>query len=230
LHRLAGNTLLTSHVLTAGIAPHCRNLTSLSLSDLTLIDAEGFEELFSGKRVARAASVEVEGEGEGAEGEDEVTIVSPEEQASKDASTAKEDLVAASRPPWSRGLHLLNAHRLSHAVTPQSFSALLTHSSHSLVHLNLHSCDSLLGPDITSLAQKAERLEVLDVSFVRSVDDFVVKDLLEGKAGAEGRLKTLFVHGNNRVTSGVPRKVRLSLLSLSLSLFPPSLLFFSFRR
>ncbi|BGP18423.1 hypothetical protein JCM10213_001670 [Rhodosporidiobolus nylandii] len=160
---LDGNNLVTSATLTDGIAPYCRSLTSLSLSDLSLIDADGFHSLFT------------------------------------------------SSSPWSpAGLTLLNAHRLHDALTPQSLSALLAHSGKSLQHLNLHSCDLLEAELGEEIASKAPGLQVLDVSFVRSVDNFVVKALLDGAK----ELRTLFVHGNNRVTSDVPRKTGVQIRGL----------------
>ncbi|GAA5863638.1 hypothetical protein JCM3774_001199 [Rhodotorula dairenensis] len=54
----------------------------------------------------------------------------------------------------------------------------------------------------TPASRKMGRLEVLDLSFVRAVDNFVVRALLD-RCDA---LRVLFLHGNNRVTSDVPRK------------------------
>lgn len=110
--------------------------------------------------------------------------------------------------PWrSPGLTLLNLHRLT-SVNPSTLSSTMAHSSHSLEYLNLHSCDELdSNALIDTLAQKADKVRVLDVSFVRAVDNFVVQKLLDGC----DKLRVLFLHGNNRVTSDVPRKVGLFL-------------------
>ncbi|KWU42977.1 RNI-like protein, partial [Rhodotorula sp. JG-1b] len=105
--------------------------------------------------------------------------------------------------PWrSPGLTLLNLHRLT-TVNPPTLSALMAHSAHSLEYLNLHSCDELDANSLMdTLAQRAKKVQVLDLSFVRAVDNFVVQRLLDKCGG----LRVLFLHGNNRVTSDVPRK------------------------
>ncbi|GAA5832805.1 hypothetical protein JCM11251_005771 [Rhodosporidiobolus azoricus] len=164
---LDGNVNLTSTVLTSGILPHCRSLTTLSLANLSLIDADGFTALFT-------------------------PPASPAESFSPS------------------GLTHLNVHRLHDALSPESFSALLAHSGRSLAHLNLHSCDLLLPESVSELAEKAPELEVLDISFVRVVDNFVIKTLLDGCA----KLKVMFVHGNNRVTSDVPKKAGVQIRGL----------------
>ncbi|GAA5856906.1 hypothetical protein JCM8547_008457 [Rhodosporidiobolus lusitaniae] len=228
---LDGNTLLTSLTLTHAIAPHCRALESLSLADLSLIDAEGFEEFFTGVRPAPMEEEQGEdegkergeGEGQGAEGGEGGDVVPPDADAVPFAPTTangddQDKEKTASPPPsgggpplWSpRGLTLLNAHRLSLALTPSSFSSLLSHSSSTLRHLNLHSCDALLPESLTLLAQKAKGLEVVDVSFVRAVDNFVVKDLVEGCEG----MRVLFVHCCNRVTSDVQKKAGVQIRGL----------------
>ncbi|GAA5985880.1 hypothetical protein JCM10908_006317 [Rhodotorula pacifica] len=109
--------------------------------------------------------------------------------------------------PWrSPGLTLLNLHRHT-SLTPSALSALIAHSGHSLIYLNLHSCDDLdaeaLTSNLASKEKKTPKLQVLDLSFVRAVDNFVVQAVLE--RGSE-ELRVLFLHGNNRVTSDVPRK------------------------
>ncbi|GAA6043312.1 hypothetical protein JCM8097_001179 [Rhodosporidiobolus ruineniae] len=196
---LDGNYNLTSATLTDGIAPYCRNLTSLSLANLSKIDSEGLEALFRGQKPRPATTTPaVAGEGEG-QGEREALA----EEAGETSPEKEGESEETAYPPWSpAGLTLLNAHRLTDALTAPTLSALLSHSSHSLQHLNLHSADQLDGPALALLAKEAKALEVLDVSFVRAVDNFVVKDLLDGCA----KLRVAFLHGNNRVTSDVPRK------------------------
>ncbi|BGP34124.1 UV-damaged DNA-binding protein rad7 [Rhodotorula toruloides] len=117
----------------------------------------------------------------------------------------------APMPPFSAaGLTLLNLHRVS-SLSPTALELILTHSGRTLKHLNLHSCDDLTSEVLTDrLATSCPELEVVDLSFVRSVDNFVVKALLEGCP----RLRVLFVHGNNRVTSDVPRKAGVQLRGL----------------
>lgn len=90
--------------------------------------------------------------------------------------------------------------------------------------LNLHSVDEIDKAGLSMLARGATGIEKLDVSFVRDVDDFVVKEILHSMEGLKTlvsflrllllRLRVLicriqFVHGDNRVTSKCPQKVRL---------------------
>lgn len=116
----------------------------------------------------------------------------------------------------SPGLTYLNVHRCID-LDRQALSAMLDHSGPSLVHLSLHSLDGGTSGDnnededgeidskflTDKVAGQCRNLEVLDLSFVRSVDNFVVASLWRECPN----LVTLFVHGNNRVTSDVPRKV-----------------------
>lgn len=62
----------------------------------------------------------------------------------------------------------------------------------------MHSVDEIEDHVLKELAQSAPLMEVLDLSFVRSVDDFVVKEILERMTA----LKVLYVHGDNRVSPG----------------------------
>ncbi|GAA5913433.1 hypothetical protein JCM6882_001960 [Rhodosporidiobolus microsporus] len=189
---LDGNVNLTSTVLTSGIIPHCHALTSLSLANLSLIDADGFTALFS-PFVPPTAPAAAEDEPE------------PETEGASPPAPVPTAV-------WSpAGLTHLNAHRLHDALTPETFALLLAHSGKALQHLNLHSCDLLLPESVGALADKAPELEVLDVSFVRAMDNFVVKQLLEGVCG---KLRVVFVHGNNRVTSDVPRKAGVQIRGL----------------
>lgn len=136
--------------------------------------------------------------------------------AADDDADEEEDLplFEPGRPWRSPGLTLLNLHRLT-TVNPSTLSAIMTHSAHSLEYLNLHSCDELdsnaLMDTLAAGLGKAKKVQVLDLSFVRAVDNFVVQKVLD-ECGET--LRVLFLHGNNRVTSDVPRKVGLSLSTL----------------
>ncbi|GAA5859495.1 hypothetical protein JCM1840_004641 [Sporobolomyces johnsonii] len=185
---LDGNYNLTDRVLTDGVKRYCPHLRSLSLHDLSEIDSSGFEELFSSSPAARPPPTD--------------GVEAPEDPPA-DAGDGDGDGAAPS--PFTRwpspGLHHLNAHRLAH-LTPSALSALVAHSGPSLRTLNLHSCDDLTPEALARLANECPALEVLDLSFVRAVDNFLVQAILEGCP----LLRVLFVHGNNRVTADVPRK------------------------
>ncbi|GAA5876933.1 hypothetical protein JCM16303_006340 [Sporobolomyces ruberrimus] len=204
---LDGNCNLTDRVLVEGVKKYCPHLRILSLSELGEIEPHGFETLFSDKVVEREGTVpplETNGEN-GGEGGDQVQAQGGGEQQAEALTTEPSTEVAQAEEPFTRwsspGLTHLNLHRLTH-LTPQSLLPLLSHSGHSLLHLSLHSLDELDTNFLFLLAEKCPKLEILDVSFVRSVDNFVVGKIWEGCK----EIKTLFVHGNNRVTSEVPRK------------------------
>lgn len=85
---------------------------------------------------------------------------------------------------------------------------MLEHSGHSLRFVDLHSVDEIEDRVFYAIAEKCDQVEHLDVSFVRSIDNFVVKAFLDKMTA----LKILFVHGDNRVTDDCPQKVRLCFL------------------
>ncbi|GAA6000740.1 UV-damaged DNA-binding protein RAD7 [Rhodotorula paludigena] len=222
---LDGNELLTERVLTEGVARFCPRLRSLSIEDCGEVQTEGIEALFAGDSAPEEKQAEGdEGAGSGA--------APPDEQPQQDAAPAVADGADVAMPPvaaaetgeaapvvketlpplgpWaSPGLHTLNLHRVS-TLAPSALRALLAHSGKTLQHLNLHSCDDLDSDALFHLADHAPELEVLDVSFVRAVDDFFVKHVLDRCK----KLKVLFLHGNNRVTSEVPKKAGVQLRGL----------------
>ncbi|GAA5959524.1 hypothetical protein JCM3765_002355 [Sporobolomyces pararoseus] len=204
---LDGNYNLTDRVLNEGVLKFCPNLKVLSLSDLSEIENFGFESLFSDKLVVKPQPQGDEDEEEGGGGGGETTSTTNEngQQETADQVNEEKERPEEQEQPFTKwsspGLTHLNLHRCIR-LTRQSLLPLLNHSGHSLVHLSLHSLDELDSPFLFELAEKCKNLQVLDLSFVRSVDNFVV-----GKIWKEcENLKTLFVHGNNRVTSDVPRK------------------------
>lgn len=92
---------------------------------------------------------------------------------------------------WSNtGLTHLNLHRCIHLENDALF-AILEQSGHSLRTLDLHSLDEIDGEGLAVLASKAVRVESLDVSFVRAVDNAAIVDMLKGLE----RLQVLFIHG-----------------------------------
>lgn len=105
--------------------------------------------------------------------------------------------------PLNSGLARLSLHRCT-SLSSSSLRSLLAHSAHSLQQLDLHSVDEIEQEDLFQLARDARAVTELDVSFVRAVDNFVIKALMDGMPA----LSTLFVHGNNRVTDDCPQKVR----------------------
>lgn len=104
--------------------------------------------------------------------------------------------------PLNSGLHHLSVRRCT-ALSSSSLRSVLAHSAHSLQLLNLHSVDEIEQDDLFQLAKDATGVRTLDVSFVRAVDNFVVKAMLDGMDA----LETLFCHGNNRITDDCPQRV-----------------------
>ncbi|GAA5944250.1 UV-damaged DNA-binding protein RAD7 [Sporobolomyces koalae] len=206
---LDGNFNLTDQVLIKGVKPYCPHLSKLSLSDLGEIEPYGFQVLFSDSPVVREPSVPPQ------EQQDEVsavsTVTSTEGPLNDDTHTDPEEgnedennahKVEEPFKRWtSPGLTHLNLHRCTH-LTPTALVPLLTHSGSTLEHLSLHSLDELDTTFLFKLAELCPNLRVLDLSFVRSVDNFVVGNIWNHCT----KIKTLFVHGNNRVTAEVPRK------------------------
>lgn len=106
------------------------------------------------------------------------------------------------------GLTHLNLHRCS-LVENEAVEALVAHSGHSLVELDLNSVDELEETALHVVAKGCKSMQVIDLSFVRSCDDFTLGMMMKEMKD----LKTVFVHGNNRVSDGYPSRVSLSLSS-----------------
>ncbi|GAA5913016.1 hypothetical protein JCM8208_005668 [Rhodotorula glutinis] len=224
---LDGNELLTEKVLVDGVKRHCGALKKLSLGDCVEVHTEGVEVLFG----ATPAPAPVEGKG--AEGAEEMmgeaageaageTATEGEGEADTSADGDKTATIVDNTPWSSPGLHTLNLHRLG-SLSPVALRALLAHSGRTLRNLSLHSCDELDAPILSDdLARTAPDLEVIDLSFVRATDNFVVQALLERCKN----LRIVFLHGNNRVTADVPRKAGVQLRGLENALhseIPPDM-------
>lgn len=83
-------------------------------------------------------------------------------------------------------------------LTDGALAALLAHSGANLRSLNLNSLDEVTNEGILKIteANAIPLCETLDVSWVRAVDDLVIRRLLENAK----MLRKLLVWGNNRVT------------------------------
>ncbi|KAH9818650.1 hypothetical protein DFH28DRAFT_1080572 [Melampsora americana] len=80
--------------------------------------------------------------------------------------------------------------------------SILKHTGKHLRYLNLNSVDDLRSDALQILPEAATNLIELDVSFVRDVDDFLIKQCLDRMPN----LKSLFVYGNNRVSDMCPSR------------------------
>ncbi|PLW49674.1 hypothetical protein PCASD_02253 [Puccinia coronata f. sp. avenae] len=84
----------------------------------------------------------------------------------------------------------------------EALSSILDHSARTLQMLDLNSVDELRAEALERLAKETIHLEWLDVSFVRDVDDFIIKAFLDHMK----HLKSLLVYGNNRVSDLCPTR------------------------
>ncbi|KNZ51906.1 hypothetical protein VP01_376g7 [Puccinia sorghi] len=89
----------------------------------------------------------------------------------------------------------------------EALYSILDHSARTLKVLDLNSVDELRAEALERLATEAVNLECLDLSFVRDVDDFVIKSFLDHMQ----MLKSLSVYGNNRVSDLCPMKKGVSI-------------------
>ncbi|EGG02145.1 uncharacterized protein MELLADRAFT_78849 [Melampsora larici-populina 98AG31] len=85
--------------------------------------------------------------------------------------------------------------------------SILNHTGSDLKYLDLNSVDELRAEALEVLPKKAPNLVELDFSFVRDVDDFLIKDCLDKMPN----LKSLFVYGNNRVSDLCPSRAGVSI-------------------
>ncbi|PLW19110.1 hypothetical protein PCASD_14056 [Puccinia coronata f. sp. avenae] len=99
------------------------------------------------------------------------------------------------------GLKHLNLSRCI-KIGNEALSSILDHSARTLQMLDLNSVDELRAEALERLAKETIHLEWLDVSFVRDVDDFIIKAFLDHMK----HLKSLLVYGNNRVSDLCPTR------------------------
>ncbi|WVQ80246.1 hypothetical protein IAT38_002351 [Cryptococcus sp. DSM 104549] len=105
-------------------------------------------------------------------------------------------LSSAGRP----GLERIDLEK-GHDLQGQALQALLRHSGDSVEELSLHGWRDVDKEALEGLT-KCGKLKTLDVGWCRRVDNFWVKDVLEGC----GSLEQLRVWGCNELSDGVPRK------------------------
>lgn len=82
-----------------------------------------------------------------------------------------------------------------------ALDALITHSATALRELNINGWKAAAKESLAKIST-AKELRTLDVGWCREVDDFVIKDVLEGCA----QLKEVKVFGCNRVSVSCPRR------------------------
>ncbi|KAF3937589.1 hypothetical protein ABW19_dt0200840 [Dactylella cylindrospora] len=111
---------------------------------------------------------------------------------------------------WSTniGLKELNLSRCSE-LKPEGFARVIRHSAESLERLNLNSCKDLDDDAWSFLSSfKLPMLEDIDVSFIRSVNDAIVEDIIR----ISPELKVVRAWGCHRLTEAVQLREDLHLV------------------
>lgn len=91
----------------------------------------------------------------------------------------------------------------NHSLSSAALSALLAHSGAVLANLNINSWKETPNETLMGMAQYLPQLVTIDMGWCREVDDYAVKNVLDGCP----MLKAVKIHGCNRVTVNCPRKV-----------------------
>jgi DNA repair protein RAD7 len=96
----------------------------------------------------------------------------------------------------------------------EALNGVLEHSGRGLEYLNINGWKDTSADALHAIAKLAPEITKMDVGWCREVDDFVVKDWLEGDANNGvpgcGRLKEIKVWGCNKITVNCRRKVSLA--------------------
>ena len=95
----------------------------------------------------------------------------------------------------------INLHRCIQ-LDDQALEAIIAHSKGTLLKLDLNSVDGLTEKSLKLLAESALNLVELDISFVREIDDFILKHFLDHLSA----LKRIYIYGNNRISDMCPSK------------------------
>ena len=77
-----------------------------------------------------------------------------------------------------------------------------------MLKLDLNSVDGLREKSLKALAENAPNLTDLDVSFVREIDDFLLKHFLDKLPS----LKRISIYGNNRISDLCPSRLGVKVL------------------
>jgi DNA repair protein RAD7 len=102
--------------------------------------------------------------------------------------------------------------RRCHQLADEALQALVAHSSEELIDLNINGWKSASDEALKEIA-KLTHLKELDIGWCRQVDDFVVKDILEGCK----EVTNISCFGCNKLTLDCPRRVRVVLYLLRVS-------------
>ena len=101
-----------------------------------------------------------------------------------------------------KGFVRLNLHRCIQ-LDDDGLIAIVKHSGATLLRLNVNSVDGLREKSLKMLAENAPNLTDLDVSFVREIDDFLLKHFLDNLSS----LKRISIFGDNRISDLCPSKI-----------------------
>ncbi|KAI9277189.1 hypothetical protein BDA99DRAFT_495096 [Phascolomyces articulosus] len=202
---LSGLTLMDDTVLLDGILDNCPNLQHLNLHDCPNITSEGIQELFTEWNKPSSPSPQ---------GDDD-------EECDHPAATAERDNNGVTCITKKvRGLERIDISRCL-KLEDEALKAILAHSGKTLKGLNLHSVDKLSASGLEMLAGKypeqdkkglsattiyeenqvkaCKNLKELNCSYVRSMDDLVLKLLIEECPS----LEKIRVWGCNQLTNQI---------------------------
>jgi len=199
----------------------CPNLSSLRLIDIGLLDDQGLQVIASaGLAKLKDLSIANAGIHNGATGEALTDAGVASLLQSVGASLERLDIsqnkkltdvvLEAIGQSCGQLTHLdLNGLReLSTKGVQELFDKFKQSGAPGLKHLNLSRCIKIGNEALYSILDHSARtLKVLDLSFVRDVDDFVIKSFLDHME----LLKNLSVYGNNRVSDLCPMKKGVSI-------------------
>ncbi|KAI7854195.1 hypothetical protein BDC45DRAFT_463427 [Circinella umbellata] len=184
----AGLTLVDDQVLLDGLLENCPKLKILNLRGCEGITSEGIQKLFNGWNQFLQDNEEKENEEH--EGDHGIPVIQKKNQ----------------------GLVRLNVSRILD-LDDDALKAILIHSSKTLEKLNLHSLDKISARGLEMIAGKypsddgntmsgmkaCEKLKNVNCGFIRSMDDLVLKLLIEKCIS----LERIDVWGCNQLTSQI---------------------------
>ena len=90
-----------------------------------------------------------------------------------------------------------------HKLADNGLSGLLKHSGPKLQELDINSWKAVSNQTLLTIGESAKALKKLDIGYCREVDDFVIKEIMEGCEN----IAEIMVFGCNKLTLNCPKKV-----------------------
>lgn len=98
-----------------------------------------------------------------------------------------------------------------HGAASLALAALLEHSGHTLVSLDINSWKEVDEDALKLIAAKAPNLSTLDVGWCRNVNDIVIGSLIKADQTGTTALKRINCFGCNRITNNCPKRIGVSM-------------------